>query len=510
MLRGQMSDLSLEAAPQTSGGKPTCPPASRKYVLFSAILATSMGFIDGSVVSLATPAIRADLGASLADAQWISNAYMLFLSALVLTGGAAGDVFGVRNIFGAGVALFMLTSALCALAPDENTLIVVRGAQGIGAALMVPGSLSLIAKSYPSAIRGRAIGTWAAFSSIATAFGPMAGSLVLSFGEPWMWRLIFAINVPVGVVVLAMLLRKVPPDRFSGGRRLDYAGATLATLCLGALAWGFTSLGMPAETRLLGPWAWLAAGAVLGGAFVAWEKRTSAPMVKLGLFSSWAFSGANLYTLILFFAFHAILFYLPMTLIGGWGVTEWQAGLMFLPMSIFIGGFSRPAGALADRIGPKWPLVAGACCIAFSYALLAICIPMMKLWEVVFPIMLLNGAGMAMVVSPLSTAVMQAAPDQDSGLASGINNAIARSAGLMAVAIFGAVAVLAYQWKAGALAAGLAYGEKLTASASPVQAQIHAAASNTAFQVIAIGCAAACGLSAIIAFFTQPSNTGGS
>ena len=340
-----MTDLSTEAA-VTVGGKPSCPPQARKYVLSAAILATSMGFIDGSVVSLATPAIRADLGASLADAQWISNAYMLFLSALVLTGGAAGDVFGVRNIFGIGVTLFMVTSVLCALAPDENTLIIMRGAQGIGAALMVPGSLSLIAKSYPSEIRGRAIGTWAAFSSITTAFGPMLGSLVLSFGEPWMWRLIFAINAPVGLIVLAMLFAKVPADPPGDGRRLDHIGALLATAGLGSIAWGLTSLGVDAEAKFVPAWAWLAAGVVLAAAFLSWERRASAPMVRLDLFQSAAFSGANLYTLILFFAFHAILFYLPMTLIGGWGVIEWQASLMFLPMSIFIGGVSRQA---------RWP-----------------------------------------------------------------------------------------------------------------------------------------------------------
>ena len=502
-----MTDLSTEAA-VTVGGKPSCPPQARKYVLSAAILATSMGFIDGSVVSLATPAIRADLGASLADAQWISNAYMLFLSALVLTGGAAGDVFGVRNIFGIGVTLFMVTSVLCALAPDENTLIIMRGAQGIGAALMVPGSLSLIAKSYPSEIRGRAIGTWAAFSSITTAFGPMLGSLVLSFGEPWMWRLIFAINAPVGLIVLAMLFAKVPADPPGDGRRLDHIGALLATAGLGSIAWGLTSLGVDAEAKFVPAWAWLAAGVVLAAAFLSWERRASAPMVRLDLFQSAAFSGANLYTLILFFAFHAILFYLPMTLIGGWGVIEWQASLMFLPMSIFIGGFSRQAGALADRIGPKWPLVAGASCVSLSYVLLAATMPLMNLWEVVFPIMLLNGAGMAMLVSPLSTAVMQAAPDRDAGLASGINNAIARSAGLMSVAAFGALAALAYGSRSTAAGSEAGFGEKLSAGVSASAAQMHAAASNSAFQAIAIGCAIACAVAAVIAFFTQPSNKG--
>ena len=214
--------------------RPSVRRESRRFVLFAAILASSMGFIDGSVVSLAMPAIRADLGASLVDAQWISNGYMLFLSALVLLGGAAGDVFGVRNIFAAGIAVFMVTSLACALATDAEMLIVMRAAQGIGAAFMVPGSLAIIAKAYPPETRGRAIGHWAAFSSLTTAMGPFIGGMVLSFGADWMWRLIFAINVPIGLVALGMLYRRVPHDRPTERRRLDIPGALLATAGLGA------------------------------------------------------------------------------------------------------------------------------------------------------------------------------------------------------------------------------------------------------------------------------------
>ena len=201
-----------------------------------------MGFIDGSVVSLAMPAIRADLGASLVDAQWITNGYMLFLSALVLLGGAAGDIFGVRNIFSAGIAVFMATSLACALATDAQMLIVTRAVQGIGAAFMVPGSLAIIAKAYPTEERGRAIGQWAAFSSLTTAIGPFIGGMVLSFGADWMWRLIFAINVPIGLIALAILHWRVPRDRPTERRRLDIPGALLATAGLGLMAWGLDQL----------------------------------------------------------------------------------------------------------------------------------------------------------------------------------------------------------------------------------------------------------------------------
>jgi len=421
-----------------------CPPASRRFVLVAAILASSMGFIDGSVVSLAMPVIRADLGASLVDAQWISNSYMLFLSALVLLGGAAGDVFGVRNIFAAGIVLFIVTSAICALAPTADLLILARGAQGIGAALMVPGSLAIIAKAYPSESRGQAIGTWAAFSSLTTALGPFIGGMVLSFGDPWMWRLIFAINAPIGLVVLLMLWAKVPRDRPTSKRSLDAGGAVLATSSLGAMAWGLTSFGLPADQTIVPPALCLAAGAALFAGFLWWEARVRSPMVKLELFRSKAFSGANVYTLILFLGFNAILFFLPMTIVSAWGAKEWEASLLFLPLSLSMAFFSSAMGRLADRIGPRLQLTAGAAIVAVSYVALALTMPLMQLWTVTFPILIVKGLGMAVLISPLSTAVMRATPDEDTGLASGVNNAVARAAGLIAVAALGAVAALVF------------------------------------------------------------------
>ena len=485
--------------------RPTfCPPESRRYVMVAAILASSMGFIDGSVVSLALPAIRADLGASLIDAQWISNGYMLFLSALVLLGGAAGDVFGVRNIFAAGIAVFMATSLVCALAPDAQTLIVMRGAQGVGAALMVPGSLAIIAKAYPPSTRGAAIGRWAAFSSLTTAMGPFVGGMVLSFGAEWMWRLIFAINVPIGLVALAMLYLRVPRDRPSEKRRLDIHGAILATAGLGLLAWGLTAFGVPAEARLVSPFLWLAAGALLFGMFIRWEQIAPSPMVKLGLFRSRAFSGANVYTLILFFGFMAVLFFLPMTLVAAWGKPEWEASLAMLPLSLMIAIFSGRAGRFADRIGPRLPLTLGAAVVGVSYAGLAATMPLMRLWEVTVPIYVLGAAGMAMLISPLSTAVMLATPDADTGLASGVNNAVARAAGLMAVAALGAVAGVVFGLVAGAALPGIEFGQKVTTALDPAAGGLHVVATNRAFQAIAAIGSAMCFAAAAIAWFTQP------
>ncbi|PWK63269.1 EmrB/QacA subfamily drug resistance transporter [Aminobacter sp. AP02] len=482
-----------------------CPPEARRYVLVSAILASSMGFIDGTVVSLAMPIIRADLGASLVDAQWISNGYMLFLSALVLLGGAAGDVFGVRNIFATGILLFMVTSAACALAVDAEMLIVTRAAQGIGAALMVPGSLAIIAKAYPTETRGKAIGQWAAFSSLTTAMGPFIGGMVLSFGAEWMWRLIFAINVPIGLVALGMIFAKVPRDRPSAKRRLDITGAILATAGLGLMAWGLTAFGLPVETRAVSPWAWVALGAAIFASFIIWEKRARAPMVKLGLFASRAFTGANLYTLILFFAFNAVLFFLPMTVVSGWGTKEWEASLLFLPLSLFIAGLSSYSGRLSDAIGPRWPLTIGAAIVGISYAGLALTMPLMMLWQVTFPILLLKGLGMAIVVSPVSAAVMRATPEEDTGLASGINNALARAAGLMAVASLGAVAGVVFAKVLGAAAPGAEFGAFVATPLDAAAAALRVQATNRAFSAIAAISAAMCFAAAGVAWFTQPS-----
>lgn len=498
-------DAPADSPPTRNAAAGSCPPEARRFALVAAILASSMGFIDGSVVALAMPAIRADLGASLVDAQWISNGYMLFLSALVLIGGAAGDVFGVRNLFATGIVLFMATSLACALAPDAGTLIVMRALQGVGAAVMVPGSLALIAKSYPAATRGRAIGVWAAYSSLTTAAGPFVGGMVLSFGADWMWRIIFAINVPIGLVALAMLLRRVPQDRPAEKRPLDHVGALLATAGLGLMAWGLTEFGLAEAERTVPPAATLAAGAAIFVLFVLWERSAVVPMVKLELFSSRAFSGANLYTLFLFFALGAVLFFLPMTVVSAWGAPEWQASLMMLPLSLAIALFSGRAGRLADRRGPRLLLTLGALLVGLSYAGLAATAPLAMMWQVWFPILFLQAAGMAMVVSPLSAAVMLATPDSDTGLASGVNNAVARAAGMMSVAALGAVASLAFAGVLEGRLPGAEYGARPHEGLDAAAEALRIEATNAAFRAVAAISAAACFLAAATAWVTQPS-----
>jgi EmrB/QacA subfamily drug resistance transporter len=482
-----------------------CPVERRPVVLVAAILASSMGFIDGSVVALAMPAIRADIGGSLIDAQWITNAYMLFLSSLVLIGGASGDVFGVRNIFAGGVALFMAASLLCALSPDISTLIAIRALQGIGAAFMVPGSLAIIAKAYPADTRGAAIGTWAAFSSMTTAMGPILGGLVLSLGPAWMWRTIFALNVPAALVVLALLFFKVPLDRPSQERRLDIPGAVLATLGLGLISWGLTAFGLPLSQQHLPPALWLLTGAAVFTAFILWEGFARSPMVKLGLFRSRVFSGANLYTLVLFFGFNAVLFFLPMTVVSGWRTPEWKASLLFLPVSISIAVLSRLTGRVADRSGPRLFLTVGALLVALAYAGLALTMPLMRLWSVTLPLMMLTGLGMALLVSPLSSAVMGAVPDTDTGLASGVNNAVARAAGLMAIAALGAVAGLIFEGSMRAPAGEASFGVSPDAALDAATEAARVAATNSAFAAVAMIASAACVLAALIAWFSQPS-----
>lgn len=497
-------DAAADSPPTRNAAGAFCPPEARRFALVAAILASSMGFIDGSVVALAMPAIRADLGASLVDAQWISNGYMLFLSALVLIGGAAGDVFGVRNLFAAGIVLFMATSLACALAPDADTLIVMRALQGAGAAVMVPGSLALIAKSYPAETRGQAIGTWAAYSSLTTAAGPFVGGMVLSFGDDWMWRTIFAINVPIGLAALVMLLRRVPQDRPADKRPLDHAGALLATAGLGLMAWGLTEFGLPAAERSVPPAAALAAGAAVFVLFVLWERRAPVPMVKLELFSSRAFAGANLYTLFLFFALGAVLFFLPMTVVSAWGAPEWEASLMMLPLSLAVALFSGRAGRLADRRGPRLLLTVGALLVGLSYAGLAATASLAMMWQVWFPILFLQAAGMAMLVSPLSAAVMLATPDSDTGLASGVNNAVARAAGMTAVAALGAVASIAFAGVLDGRLPGVEYGARPSVPLDAAAEALRLEATNAAFAAVSAIAAAACLLAAAIAWTTQP------
>nr|WP_308219978.1 MFS transporter [Nitratireductor sp. ZSWI3] len=367
-----------DAVPLTSASTngTFCPQQRRPYVLLAAILASALGFIDGSVVSVAMPAIRANLGASLSDAQWISNAYALTLAALILVGGGAGDKFGLRRTFIVGIVLFVIASVVCAVVPDARSLILARAVQGVGAAFMVPGSLAIIAKAYPKKERGRAIGIWAASSALTTAIGPVLGGLILSTFGAGAWRVIFAINLPLGALAILLLLR-VPADEAGEQRRLDLGGALLAVVAFGALAYGLTATTAEADaSRLQEAALFIPAGLVALAAFVAWEAFRKEPMINLELFRIRAFAGANAATFALYFALSGILFYLPMLLIAGWGVGEATTGLVFLPLSLAIAALSGPAGKLSDAIGPRLPIAAGSLIVAAAFAGLAILVGM--------------------------------------------------------------------------------------------------------------------------------------
>ena len=477
-------------------------PQSRPFVLVAAILASSMGFIDGSVISIAIPAIRANLGATLADAQWVSSGYLLFLSALILLGGAAGDRFGLRRTFGLGIAVFVAASIVCALAPNALVLVIARAVQGMGAAFMVPGSLAIIAKAYPRQERGRAIGIWAAASSLTTIGGPIIGGFMLTALGDWSWRLVFAINLPLGIAALALLWFKVAPDRPEAGKRLDVVGAVLASAALMVIAFGLTGDGGDSVPPLSHTIGWCGAGVILAGLFLFWEARTKAPMLPLRLFANKGFSGANALTFALYFALGGTMFFLPSTMIGGWGVSPATVSFALMPMGILLTALSSFSGKWADRFGPGPLIAAGSLIVALAFALLGWTAPAHNVWLAVLPSVALLGLGMGLVVSPLSTAVMTSVEDSDTGVASGVNNAVARVAGLVAVALLGAVVASVFEQALGSAAELPIFFGLAAPGLGPAEDAMRLAATDAAFATIAYITAALSALSAAIAWLT--------
>ncbi|MEO1703166.1 MAG: DHA2 family efflux MFS transporter permease subunit [Pseudomonadota bacterium] len=486
-----MADAVLERR-----GKTFCPQHRRRFVLVAAILASSMAFIDGSVVSIAMPSLMADLGAAITQGIWINNGYMLPLSALVLVGGALGDVYGQRRSFMAGILLFVVASAFCAIAPNAELLIVARIVQGVGAAIMVPGSLAILAKAYPRDERGAAIGIWAAASAVTTALGPLVGGLVLQALGDTAWRLIFAINLPIGVIALYLLWRMVPNDGADGGRRPDWFGALLISVALLLLTYGLAApeggeSSAPSSTQILGfSMSAFAAFAL----FLWWENRVPSSMVPLQLFASSTFAGANILTFSFYFGLSAVLFFLPITMIDAWGIGQLQVALSFLPISVAIGLLSGFVGRLADRVGPAPLLTAGSLIVAVAYAGLALTAPMQSFWLSVLPFLSLSALGLALVVSPLSTAVMTSVDEANTGSASGVNNAVSRVAGLFAVALMGLLAATVYNG-----APGVTPGDYGVSSAAD-DVLAHSQAMTIAFQAIVLVASALSFISAGVAW----------
>lgn len=479
-----------QTAPQSiaapSSSDTFCAPRARRYVLVAAIMASALGFIDGTVVPIAMPAMRVSLDADLLQAQWIHNAYMLTLSALILVGGALGDRLGLARVFAFGIGLFVVASMACALAPTATFMIIARAVQGVGAAIMVPGSLAIVSRAYPREERGRAIGIWASASALTTAAGPILGGLALSLGGPEMWRWIFAVNLPLGALALWMLLAKVRANAPATKAPVDLPGAVLATAGLGCLAWGLTS-----TTHSAGGIApWMAAAALATVLFIWVEARSANPMMPLALFRNATFSAANTMAFTLYSALNMVLFFLPMTLIAGWGEDPFMAAASFAPLAIFISLLSARAGRLADRIGPRPLLMAGNAIAAIGYMVLGVLAPAQQLWLHVLPAMSVVAIGMACVVAPLSTAIMGAVNDAQSGVASGINNAVTRVAGLISVAAVGGIVASLYAGAGGQGSFGVASD---TAG--------HAEAMTVAFQALAYMAAGLAALGAAISVF---------
>ncbi len=439
-------------------------PSHPRLVIATTILASSLAFIDGSVVNVGLPAIGASFQADAAGLQWVVNPYLLPLSALLLLGGAAGDRFGRRRLLVAGVGLFGLASLACAAAPNLTLLLVARFVQGASAAMLLPSSLAILGQSFTGEAKGRAVGIWAAAGAAAGAIGPVLGGWLIDAAG---WRLIFLINVPLCVATVAFAYLYVDADIDDAAEPLDLMGATLATMGLGLTTWALTEVsgrGWSAFASVI-----LGAGIICSILFLICERRLGdKAMMPLALFGSASFVGLTLLTLLLYAALGGLFVLVPYVLIEAAGYSATQAGAALLPLPLVIALASPAAGALSARTGPRWPLVIGSVIVALGFLLTLRIGPDTSYWLNVLPAMIVIALGLAGAVAPLTTAVLMSVDNRHTGAASGLNSAVARTGGLLATALIGTVlastgpALMSAFGVAAMVGAGLCVGASLS------------------------------------------------
>jgi EmrB/QacA subfamily drug resistance transporter len=483
------------------GAGPTVSAKRRRWVLVATVLGSSLTFIDGSALGVALPSIQDDLGAGPAAVQWVSNAYLLTLGALVLIGGAAGDRFGRRLVFLVGVVLFALASAACALAPTIQLLTLGRAVQGIGAALLTPGALAVIGATFPPEQRGKAFGTWAGFGALTGMVGPLVGGWLTDHGD---WRLIFWINLPLAALTVLVTLLATPESRDPEATGLDWLGAVLAVAGLGSLTWALTAapdLGFE-DPRIL---AGLVGGALVLAGFLWAEAHERHPMMPLGLFVSPVFSGINVLTLLLYFALGGAMFFLPFDLIRVQRFSATEAGAAMLPFAAIMGLFSGLAGRFADHFGPRLSLSIGPILAGVGLALLAW--PDPGATYVTGPLagMSVMAVGMTFAVGPLTAAVMGAVPEGRTGVASGVNNAVARVAGLLAIALLGLLLSTVFVRHVGGADGRAQLGEVMAGGELDTGA---IAAFHAAFRAVILTCAGLAFVAGVVGGLTAPRRAG--